>query len=89
MLGKTHALGKWKTANSWQVVCNQSNARFTNEPAATENNEDIPGINKRSEARRVSPPIHRPPSTCHGVWRTVPTSRKGREKWGTQIEPKS
>jgi hypothetical protein len=29
MLGKTHALGKWKTANSWQVVCNQSNARFT------------------------------------------------------------
>jgi hypothetical protein len=27
MLGKSHALGKWKTANSWQVVCNQSNKR--------------------------------------------------------------
>jgi hypothetical protein len=25
MLGKSLALGKWKTANSWQVVCNQSN----------------------------------------------------------------
>jgi hypothetical protein len=25
MLGKTCALGKWKTANSWQVVCNESN----------------------------------------------------------------
>jgi hypothetical protein len=25
MLGKTHALGKWKTANSWQTICNQSN----------------------------------------------------------------
>jgi hypothetical protein len=25
MLGKTVALGKWKTANSWQVVCNESN----------------------------------------------------------------
>jgi hypothetical protein len=25
MLGKYHALGKWKTANSWQVVCYQSN----------------------------------------------------------------
>src|SRR5580658_5403837 len=34
MLGKTLALGKWKTANSWQVVCNQSNARFTNGPAS-------------------------------------------------------
>ena len=27
MLGKSHALGKWKTANSWQPVCNQSNKR--------------------------------------------------------------
>src|SRR5271169_2585918 len=26
MLGKSHALGKWKTANSWQVICNQSNS---------------------------------------------------------------
>jgi hypothetical protein len=25
MLGNNHALGKWKTANSWQVVCYQSN----------------------------------------------------------------
>jgi hypothetical protein len=25
MLGKSLALGKWKTANSWQVVCNESN----------------------------------------------------------------
>jgi len=30
MLGKTGALGKWKTANSWQAICNQSNLRFTN-----------------------------------------------------------
>ena len=29
MLGNSRALGKWKTANSWQMVCNQSNARFT------------------------------------------------------------
>ena len=30
MLGKSRALGKWKTANSWQTICNQSNAPFTN-----------------------------------------------------------
>src|SRR5579872_3771725 len=30
MLGKTCALGKWKSANSWQTICNQSNVRFTN-----------------------------------------------------------
>ena len=30
MLGKTRALGKWKGAKRWQVVCNQSNVRFTN-----------------------------------------------------------
>jgi len=29
MLGKSDALGKWKTANSWQVACNESNAAFT------------------------------------------------------------
>jgi hypothetical protein len=26
MLGKSRALGKWKTAKSWQVACYQSNA---------------------------------------------------------------
>jgi len=30
MLGKSRALGKWKTAKSWQVACNQSNHQFTN-----------------------------------------------------------
>jgi hypothetical protein len=30
MLGKTCALGKWKSAKRWQVVCNQSNEQFTN-----------------------------------------------------------
>jgi hypothetical protein len=30
MLGKTGALGKWKTVKSWQTACNQSNAWFTN-----------------------------------------------------------
>jgi hypothetical protein len=30
MLGKSSALGKWKTANSWQTICNQSNDWFTN-----------------------------------------------------------
>ena len=30
MLGKTHALGKWKTAKSWQTACYESNAGFTN-----------------------------------------------------------
>jgi hypothetical protein len=30
MLGKTRALGKCKTAKSWQAACNQSNAPFTN-----------------------------------------------------------
>src|SRR5579863_1392917 len=29
MLGKSLALGKWKTANSWQMICNQSNEAFT------------------------------------------------------------
>ena len=30
MLGKSRALGKWKTAKSWQAACNQSNHWFTN-----------------------------------------------------------
>jgi UDP-galactopyranose mutase len=30
MLGKSGALGKWKSAKSWQVACNQSNDSFTN-----------------------------------------------------------
>jgi hypothetical protein len=30
MLGKSRALGKWKTAKSWQAACYESNARFTN-----------------------------------------------------------
>ena len=30
MLGKSCGLGKWKTANSWQTICNQSNEWFTN-----------------------------------------------------------
>ncbi len=30
MLGKTRAVGKWKTAKSWQDACNQSNQQFTN-----------------------------------------------------------
>src|SRR4249920_599197 len=30
MLGKSEALGKWKSAKSWQVACNQSNDSFTN-----------------------------------------------------------
>jgi hypothetical protein len=30
MLGKSRALGKWKSAKRWQVVCNQSNEQFTN-----------------------------------------------------------
>src|SRR5208282_6370743 len=29
MLGKMRAVGKWKTANSWQAACNESNVRFT------------------------------------------------------------
>ena len=29
MLGKMRGVGKWKGGNSWQVVCNQSNAMFT------------------------------------------------------------
>ena len=29
MLGKSRALGKWKTAKRWQAACNESNARFT------------------------------------------------------------
>jgi len=65
MLGKTLALGKWKTANSWQVVCNQSNARFTNGPPAT-THEGIPKRNKLSEGCSASPrrwPIRRPRTT--------------------------
>jgi hypothetical protein len=30
MLGKSGALGKRKTANSWQMICNQSNGKFIN-----------------------------------------------------------
>jgi hypothetical protein len=30
MLGKSRVLGKWKTVNSWQAACNQSNRWFTN-----------------------------------------------------------
>jgi hypothetical protein len=30
MLGKSRALGKWKSAKSWQAACNQSNEQFTN-----------------------------------------------------------
>jgi hypothetical protein len=30
MLGKSRALGKWKTAKSWQAACYQSNPQFTN-----------------------------------------------------------
>ncbi len=33
MLGKSCALGKWKSAKSWQTICNQSNVRFTNDLA--------------------------------------------------------
>jgi hypothetical protein len=29
MLGKMLWIGKWKTRNSWQVACNQSNEEFT------------------------------------------------------------
>jgi hypothetical protein len=30
MLGKSRALGKWKTAKSWQAACYQSNIEFRN-----------------------------------------------------------
>jgi hypothetical protein len=36
MLGKTRALGKWKTTNRWQAACNESNARFTNKLCRSE-----------------------------------------------------
>src|SRR5271169_5722280 len=51
MLGKTRALGKWKSANSWQAICNQSNLRFTN------------GLATVSEEVRVSDDW-RSPKTC-------------------------
>jgi hypothetical protein len=34
MLGKSRALGKWKTLKSWQTACIQSNQGFTNGLAA-------------------------------------------------------
>jgi hypothetical protein len=33
MLGKTRALGKWKSTNRWQAACNESNAGLTNKLA--------------------------------------------------------
>ncbi len=36
MLGKSRALGKWKTAKSWQAACNQSNEWFPNGLASGE-----------------------------------------------------
>jgi hypothetical protein len=33
MLGKTRALGKWKTTNRWQAACNESNVGLTNKLA--------------------------------------------------------
>jgi two-component system, cell cycle sensor histidine kinase and response regulator CckA len=35
MLGKSRRLGKWKTANSWQAACNQSNEEFTGRACAS------------------------------------------------------
>ena len=36
MLGKSRALGKWKSVKSWQAACNQSNEWFPNGLASGE-----------------------------------------------------
>jgi hypothetical protein len=41
MLGKSRALGKWKTVKSWQAACNQSNDWFTNGLAGRERLEGL------------------------------------------------
>jgi hypothetical protein len=51
MLGKSRALGKWKSAKSWQAACNKSNERFSNGIALKLWRGEVGNVG----ARRISP----------------------------------
>ena len=65
MLGKSHALGKWKTAKSWQAACNESNAGFRNRLArgktirASVKESEGPQHAVRQQARLFRKAFHR------------------------------
>jgi hypothetical protein len=53
MLGKTGALGKWKSAKSWQAACNQSNLWFINGLARRPGNITSPASEQPTGFLRV------------------------------------
>jgi hypothetical protein len=66
MLGKTSALGKWKSAKRWQVACNQSNVRLTNGLASDRETKGCDsGKNgvAGTPQRQWKPPIRQPRTT--------------------------
>jgi hypothetical protein len=55
MLGNPRRIGKWKTTNSWQAACNQSNSEFTQK--LVHGLRKISRIVEPSLATKSQPPI--------------------------------
>ena len=55
MLGKSRAVGKRKSAKSWQAACNQSNLRFTERSCQRPRNEGLQLWTDFSQGEDVGP----------------------------------